>query len=312
MHAENLGLWWCYKGMEFPFSYHASLIDRLLVFWCPYGAEWTAAHPVEIQQWDNEHTMTGESAWYATLYDVYDPSNLGYGEIKWLTVRASFGRESVFLINGGANLLTRELGVPSMDEGETPPTGLFFDNFTDTNYVLLSAHMPDIGTGWTHFETGADEIYIYNNCAVGEVNAGAANAYVANATAADAIITAKVMFPIGGAATHHYDEIVFRYLDANNYWKLSRNNKATGNFEIVKKEGGADTTVQTTTLAFTEGVFDDLKVTLLGTSITCEVNATPLSTTSSFNLSAAKHGIRIYRATAGVACLDTFKIESNP
>lgn len=111
MHAENLGLWWCDRALEFPFSYHASIIQRLLVFWCPNGAVWTAAHPVEIKQWDNEHTMTGETAWYATLVDVYDPSNLGDGRIEWLTVRASFGRVSEFFVTGGAGIQIRELGT---------------------------------------------------------------------------------------------------------------------------------------------------------------------------------------------------------
>ena len=61
MHAQNLGVWWCIKGLEFPFSYHASLIDRLLVFWSHAGAMWTAVHPVQIIQWDNEHTQVGDT-----------------------------------------------------------------------------------------------------------------------------------------------------------------------------------------------------------------------------------------------------------
>jgi hypothetical protein len=111
MHAQNIGVWWCQYGLEFPFSYHGSLIQRLLVFWCPYGAAFSNTHAVQIIQWDNEHTQVGESAWYASVWDVYDPSNVADGNITWITIQASLGRVSNFTVSGGAGLQIKELGT---------------------------------------------------------------------------------------------------------------------------------------------------------------------------------------------------------
>lgn len=309
MHAENLGVWWCQRGLEFPFSYHASLIDRLLVFWCPYGAVWMDDHPVEIQQWDNEHTLAGESRWFATIADVSDPANHAYGEIKWLSVRASFGRESVFTVLGGMHLITRELGVADVPE---TAAGLFNDMFSDPDGTLITAHSPDIGTGWTRFEgAGANQASIVSNCLTGYFDSGNAYSYYADDTQANVIITADAIFPIGATPGTAYCELIFRFTDPSNHWILRWCNLGANNFQIVKREAAAETALQTATRAFTAGTASILTVTLSGTSIQCDVDGTTLSTTSSFNSTAVKHGVRMFRGTALVTCMDNFRIEAN-
>lgn len=118
LQADYLGVWGCKRGLEVPFSYHASLIHRYLCFWTPTGAVWTDEHCVDIQQWDSERAPSG--SWYSPLVEISDPSNYARGEIKWITVLANVGRVHDFDVTGGSNLIVREIGVHS---GPTsPPT----------------------------------------------------------------------------------------------------------------------------------------------------------------------------------------------
>jgi hypothetical protein len=108
-HAENLGVWFCHFGLEFPFSYLATLIQKLLVFWTPYGARWTDDHRVQGIQWNVERAAPG--FWYSPVYDIVDPDDHATGEIVWATTVSEIGVSSVFDVDGGANLITRELGT---------------------------------------------------------------------------------------------------------------------------------------------------------------------------------------------------------
>jgi len=115
-HLYNLWVQNCILGMEVPFSYHASLIQRMIVFWCPTGIKWLDDHCVDILQLDIERAAG--SQWYSPVAELSDIGNLGSGELRWLTVLAGVGRVHSFTKIGGDDIITREVGALYADGRE--------------------------------------------------------------------------------------------------------------------------------------------------------------------------------------------------
>jgi hypothetical protein len=116
-NIEALGIWMCQIAIECPLGHHPVLIQRFLQFWCAMGIKWTAEMWIDIVQYDIEHSG---AAWYTTTYDIQDPSNLGQGEVKWLSLYAPTATRDDLLVNGAANLIYRELGVPAVNPVVAP------------------------------------------------------------------------------------------------------------------------------------------------------------------------------------------------
>lgn len=158
MHCEQLGAWACQVGLELPFSHHISQIERFLLFWSPTGIRWTAAHPIDLQEFAIERTMASETGWFKSVYEIDDLGNLGVGDVVWWNVEASLGAVDSIYVRGATNLNYRRLGTVAAGgpSAEPPPieTGIWkwtsstagpvvsyevgIDNATPTSATVLS------------------------------------------------------------------------------------------------------------------------------------------------------------------------------
>jgi hypothetical protein len=108
--ADYINIFGCKFPAEFIVADHASQIKRMGTYHCPHGPKWSGEHYVQIQQIDYEHAQPGAPAWTANVDDLFDPSNLGFGELCWHTVTGNVGITHTFTRNGGKNITVRELG----------------------------------------------------------------------------------------------------------------------------------------------------------------------------------------------------------
>lgn len=142
---------------------------------------------------------------------------------------------------------------------------LLQDTFTDTNGVALASHNADVPV--SHIWTDGSSAYsIQGNRAQSITTAGA---YIASAdaTVADYTIACDVI-PDESSANAILG-IVFRYLDANNYWQaVLYDDGGTQSFEIYERSGGTNTLRANIAFAFTVGNVYTISVTISGTSIT--------------------------------------------
>jgi hypothetical protein len=182
---------------------------------------------------------------------------------------------------------------------------VILDHFTDADGTGLPSHTMDIGPGWTRFEgTGANQMAIQTNKVESFQDAGAGYSYQTESGLADCVIAVATVF---GSTT--YCKIIFRYVNATNYWMLSVNSlSGTGNVELIKVVAGANTTVSTANLSITLGTGVFWTLTLSGTSISASVDTANVSTTDAFNQSATKHGIGTYQPTANGCFMEDFSV----
>ena len=129
--------WGCWYGAEFVSSYHPNLFTDLGIYWGPYGILATPNGNggqclVTISLLDLEHANGASAAWQNNVADIVDPSNILYGDAKFLGVSSNVGNDHTCIKNGGANFALSELGVPAV---VTPPaaagpggvaTGLYY------------------------------------------------------------------------------------------------------------------------------------------------------------------------------------------
>lgn len=103
----------CIVGIEIPSSQHASLIVDMQQTACTYGIRNTGgAHYLDVLQYDAEHYVA--PAWAVTVYDLDDASNYFHGHIHWMGVAVGGVIDHSFIINGGANAITHEIGSPEI------------------------------------------------------------------------------------------------------------------------------------------------------------------------------------------------------
>lgn len=107
--ADEVGVWTCQRAIEAPVVYHASLLHRVLVVWCPTGLYVSGAHALHVTQWDVEHHNGG--GWYDAVSDVDDATNQATGALSWWAVQANVGVQNSFVLRGGAGLLCTRLGA---------------------------------------------------------------------------------------------------------------------------------------------------------------------------------------------------------
>lgn len=83
----------------------------------PSTKEW-----ITIEQLDMEIAgakQTDENnAWQATDFNLYDPKNLGTGEVKYWVVEGNVGAVEKFTREGGASILARRIGASRNVVGE--------------------------------------------------------------------------------------------------------------------------------------------------------------------------------------------------
>lgn len=109
--ADYINVFGCKFPGEFTQADHASYIKRLGSYHCPHGPKWSGLHYVQIAQLDYEHAQPGAPAWTAYVDDIYDPSNLGRGQITWHSVTGNVGITHTYTRNGGKFIQANELGI---------------------------------------------------------------------------------------------------------------------------------------------------------------------------------------------------------
>lgn len=173
------------------------------------------------------------------------------------------------------------------------PVWKFYDNFTDTNGTLLSAHTANInvpGNAWTlvNISGGTNRSDIQSNrVRVYDGGTGAALAYTVDMSISDLVIYADY---IAGGATGGTG-IAFRTTDTTNYW-MAVARQFDNTMRIYEKTGaGALTSRASAAKTLTSGNTYKMKLTLSGTSITFVLDGTSISYTSSVRQTVTKHGV---------------------
>lgn len=179
--------------------------------------------------------------------------------------------------------------VRAPDNAFIPPTGaaVFSDTFTEASTTLLNAHVPTTGTSWSlALSTGGATYTIpagagYVRPTTGLNNVGCL--YLANNLAPAAAVEVSVRMPITVASTATIG-LVFRYVDANNFYLLTISS-TVGNCILYKKVAGVWTNLGTTSSGAVNG--QTWRVRAVGTNIVVYANNTIVKITSDSSISAA-------------------------
>jgi len=114
--GDNINLASNANGLEFAFAHHASRFGRVGAQRCTRSVTVTGKHGFTIEQLDMEIAgakQTDEhNAWQATDFNLYDPKNLGAGEVKYWVVEGEVGAVEKFTREGGTSIYARRIGSP--------------------------------------------------------------------------------------------------------------------------------------------------------------------------------------------------------
>lgn len=103
------------RGIEMHGSYHDMDCYRLVVESCKTNvAVLASACRFMIDHFDIENDA---AFGLPTTYDIDDPNNYGQAEVNWVHVAGGVGIDHVFAMNGGAGIITHELGRPVYQQG---------------------------------------------------------------------------------------------------------------------------------------------------------------------------------------------------
>jgi hypothetical protein len=117
--GDNINLASNVNGLEFAFANHASRFGRVGAQRCTRSVTVTGKHGFCIEQLDMEiagHGQTDkDNKWQATDFNIYDPKNLGIGDINYWVVEGNVGAVEKFTRNGGEHIRARRIGSPPTD-----------------------------------------------------------------------------------------------------------------------------------------------------------------------------------------------------
>jgi hypothetical protein len=133
-NGDSVYAWACRNGAKAIGAYHASIFNRMGFYHCINGLFGVGTHYITVLQMNNEHAHSGT---WVPSFDVYDPSNVLHGDIRWHAVEATIGVVHTFTVNGGANLHLLELGEDPFATG-APTTA---DYLVGTSQAGLSAEI---------------------------------------------------------------------------------------------------------------------------------------------------------------------------
>ncbi len=126
--GDNINLASNINGLEFTFAHHASRFGRVGAQRCTRSVTLSGKHGFCIEQLDMEIAGKDQTdknnKWQATDFNVYDPKNLGTGDINYWVVEGGVGAVETFTRNGGKHIRARRIGsppVPAEAGGETKP-----------------------------------------------------------------------------------------------------------------------------------------------------------------------------------------------
>lgn len=186
-----------------------------------------------------------------------------------------------------------------------------YDTFTGANGTALTAHTPDIapvGAAWDNAN-----VEIQGNLATLK---GAADRQLSSiqSNVSDCVIEANISYGTATQTTSnaYAHGIVFRYVDASNYWIYSFIPRSD-NMGIALWEVTTTATVRAQaipSLVCVPGTVYSFKVTINGTGITGTINGVnQLTYTSAQHQTATKHGFKLGYINSGTnATCDNFKV----
>lgn len=177
--------------------------------------------------------------------------------------------------------------APIATPGGAVVTTLILDQFTDVDTTLLPSHtigpvnLP--GHAWVavanNLSIRSNHIYVTNpgpNICV--VDSGKSDVTISFITQANQSYACA-------------DGIVFRYIDASNYWEAYWDFQAR-TFNIIQVQSGTPTTQASTGASLSPDTSYTVQVVISGTSITATIDAgSKITFSSSFNQTATSHGI---------------------
>lgn len=115
--GDNINLASNINGLEFISAHHASRFGRVGAQRCTRSVTVTGRHGFSIEQLDMEiagKNQTDENnKWQTTDFNIYDPKNLGVGDINYWVVLGGKGAVDTFVKNGGASIRARRIGSAS-------------------------------------------------------------------------------------------------------------------------------------------------------------------------------------------------------
>jgi hypothetical protein len=118
--GDNINLASNINGLKFLFAHHASRFGRVGAQRCTRSVTVTGKHGFSIEQLDMEiagHGQTDEgNSWQATEFNIYDPKNLGIGDLNYWVVEGNVGAVEKFTRNGGEHIRARRIGSASVGD----------------------------------------------------------------------------------------------------------------------------------------------------------------------------------------------------
>lgn len=116
--GDNINLASNINGLEFSFAHHASRFGRVGAQRCARSVTVSGKHGFCIEQLDIEIAGKDQADqsndWQATDFNIYDPKNLGTGDINYWVVEGNVGAVETFTRSGGAHILARRIGSTQM------------------------------------------------------------------------------------------------------------------------------------------------------------------------------------------------------
>lgn len=115
--ADAIVLSSCYNALRFVKGHHASLFGRVCAQRNRYSVRIDDKALFKINQLNMEHVGANQSDsstdWQKTQFELYDPNNLGIGEISYANLKGNLGAAGIvdtFRISGGANVIVKKVG----------------------------------------------------------------------------------------------------------------------------------------------------------------------------------------------------------
>lgn len=188
-------------------------------------------------------------------------------------------------------------------------TPTILDTFTDSNNTSIASHTADQrpnSNTWS--QTVTSSFYIQNNSLQPNRQSNADIAVI-DSGLSDLSIMCDVT-PFDNSGNIAYPGMVFRYVDASNYWYVFPDT-ANSHIEIYQVNAGVSIHKSEYTIALTSGTQINLRIDCIGNNIVLYLNGTEILTVvDSFNSTATKVGVRYGKVgTPASACIwDNFKV----
>jgi hypothetical protein len=231
-----------------------------------------------------------------------DNTYLSVSAAMRMTERVSAERNVTESVSAGLNLYERVTAYTDLGPG--PTTDYFLDTFTDVDGTSLFVHVPDVGGAWASGGATATQGIFSNRLRVIPTTANL-SLYYASIGQSDYVLSATYLYdPV--VATSITGSLVFRYVDASNYWRLDiAPLTGVSNIRLREITAGVNTIRAAASLALSAGVTYTLGATLSGTSISASINATTLNFTSANHQTATLAGLA-FQQTSGTRSFQYF------